>query len=83
MFSRTLTQAGHTRRFIVSARRAIGWEVRIEQDSHVVRQARYTDWHRLERAVGAIEREVVELEAQGWRTTAASGLVDSAQSTNL
>ncbi|HJR59537.1 MAG TPA: hypothetical protein VJ813_09070 [Vicinamibacterales bacterium] len=83
MFSRTLTQAGHIRRFTVSVRRAMGWEVRVEQDSEVVRQARYTDWHRLERAIGALEREMGELEAQGWRTTGSSGVTGGHQSTNL
>ena len=67
MFSRTLTHSGHIRQFIVRARRAAGWEVRVEQDRQVVRQAQYRDWHRLERALGAIEREVGELVAQGWQ----------------
>jgi hypothetical protein len=66
MFSKTLTHAGHVRRFVVSTRRASGWEVRIEQDREVVRQAAYRDWHRLERAMNAIEREVTELVSQGW-----------------
>jgi hypothetical protein len=83
MFSRTLTLAGHIRRFTVSARRAVGWEVRVEEDSQIVRQARYTDWHRLERAIGVIEREVGELEAQGWRIMAPGGAAGSNQSTNL
>jgi hypothetical protein len=83
MFSKTLTQAGHTRCFSVSARHSSGWEVRIEQDSQVVRQVLYTDWHRVERAMGSIEREVGDLEAQGWRTTAAEGGVYGRQSTNL
>ena len=83
MFSKILTQAGHTRCFSVSACQSSGWEVRIEQDSQVVRQILYTDWHRVERALGSIEREVGDLEAQGWRTAA---IVDGAyarQSTNL
>jgi len=67
MFSKTLTQAGHTRHFSVSAPSADGWEVRIEQDLEVVRSSRYFDWHRVERALSVIEREVGELELQGWR----------------
>jgi hypothetical protein len=70
MFSKTLTHSGHIRHFVVRARRAAGWEVRVEQDCQVVRQAEYRDWHRLERALGAIEREVVELVAQGWEPAA-------------
>ena len=70
MFSKTLTQAGHTRRFDVTARQSDGWEVRIEQDSQVVRQVLYTDWHRVERAMNSIERQVGDLEAQGWQPAA-------------
>jgi len=66
MFSKTLTHSGHIRHFVVRARRAAGWEVRVEEDRQVVRHAEYHDWHRLERALGAIEREVGELVAQGW-----------------
>ena len=82
MFSRTLTQAGHIRRFTVNVRRTMGWELRIEQDSQIVRQARYTDWHRVERAIGAIEREVGELEAQGWHSPLPGAPATSHQSTN-
>jgi hypothetical protein len=29
-----------------------GWEVKEERDNEVVRRVTYTDWHRVERAVG-------------------------------
>jgi hypothetical protein len=67
MFSKTLTQAGQTRSFLVQAREAEGWEVSIQQDRRVIRRIKYTDWHRLERALGAVRREVAALEEQGWR----------------
>ena len=67
MFSKTLTYQGQTRSFAVHAHAADGWEVRVEQDSRVLRRTRYSDWHRVERAVSAIEREMDELEARGWR----------------
>lgn len=67
MFSKTLTQAGHTRSFCVQAREADGWEVSIQQDSRVIRRTRYSDWHRLERALSLVRREVAALEDQGWR----------------
>lgn len=70
MFSKTLTHAGHVRHFVVRAKHASGWEVRIEQDREVVSQAQYRDWHRLERALDRIEREVGELVAQGWQPAA-------------
>ena len=67
MFFKTLTQAGHTRSFIVQAHREDGWEMRIEQDNQVIRQRRYTDWHRVERALSAMQREVDALQMQGWQ----------------
>jgi hypothetical protein len=78
MFSKTLVHAGHVRHFVVQARRASGWEVRIEEDRQVIRRREYHDWHRLERALGAIEREVGELLAQGWQTSADHPAVGSA-----
>jgi hypothetical protein len=67
MFSRELTFAGHTRTFTVDALLSSGWEVRVIQDADVIRRTCYSDWHRVERAISAIEREVSLLESQGWR----------------
>jgi hypothetical protein len=67
MFAKELTQAGHTRRFTISDAGSAGWEVRVEQDSHVVRRVCYTDWHRVERAVQMMTLQVSELEENGWR----------------
>jgi hypothetical protein len=69
MFAKELTQAGHTRRFTISDAGHQGWEVREEQDSHVVRRVCYTDWHRVERAVLVMSLQVSELEENGWRET--------------
>jgi hypothetical protein len=38
MFAKELTQAGHTKRFTISEAGGLGWEVLVEQDSHVVRR---------------------------------------------
>ena len=81
MFTKELTRDGHTRTFMVNALLSSGWEVRVEQDRDVVRETRYFDWHRVERALGAIEREVAKLEAQGWQLTARA-VSAVAQSTN-
>jgi hypothetical protein len=67
MFAKELTQAGHTRRFTITEASELGWEVREEQDSRVVRQVHYTDWHRVERALSVIALQVVALEEEGWR----------------
>lgn len=71
MFAKVLTHAGHTRGFSISDLGHDGWEVRIEQDSAVIRQLCYTDWHRVERALGAMALEVKSLEESGWRECAA------------
>jgi hypothetical protein len=67
MFTKTLTHAGHTRSFEVQAREADGWEVSVKEDTRIVRRMLYSDWHRVERALSAIRREVAALEDQGWR----------------
>ncbi len=69
MFAKVLRQAGHTKRFTISEAGSEGWEVRVEQDSHVVRRVTYTDWHRVERAVLMMSRQVSELEDSGWLQT--------------
>ena len=81
MFSKALTFGGHTRTFRVDSVSARGWEVQVVQDSDVVRRTWYSDWHRVERAISAIEREVLALEAQGWRVLPEPP--STGQSTNL
>jgi hypothetical protein len=67
MFTKELTQAGHTRRFTVSEAGILGWEVKVEQDSRVVKRVCYTDWHRVERALMSLAHQVIKLEEEGWR----------------
>jgi hypothetical protein len=69
-FEKELTQAGHSRRFTVSKAGNQGWEVTVEQDSQIVRRVRYTDWHRVERALSVIEEQVSQLEEAGWEDPA-------------
>ena len=54
MVTREHVRDGHTTRVVVT-RGTTGWDVREEQDSQVVRQVTYTDWHRVERAVQAFD----------------------------
>ena len=78
MFFRELSLSGHTRRFVLHALPSEGWEVRIEQDDTVIRRAHYSDWHRVERALLAIDREVTGLQEKGWKmVTGAFGLDQS------
>ena len=67
MFEKELTQAGHTRRFTVTEAGPLGWEVKVEQDSRVIRQICYTDWHRVERALTTLTLQVLKLDEEGWR----------------
>lgn len=45
---------GHTRRATVT-RAESGWLFREEDDTRLVRQVTYTDWHRVERAIRTFE----------------------------
>ena len=66
MYARILRKADHITRFTIRQTGASGWEVREEQDSRVVRTARYRDWHRVERAQMAFARQAALLEDAGW-----------------
>jgi hypothetical protein len=41
--------------------------VREEHDDRVLREASYSDWHRVERALSAFTLEIGQLEDRGWR----------------
>jgi hypothetical protein len=54
MQTHTRTTDGHTDLLEVT-RSTHGWEVRETRDSALVRTQRYSDWHRVERAVQVFE----------------------------
>ena len=56
--------AGHINRFIILRSRA-GWDVREERDDQVIRQANYTDWHRVERAMQVFEFHRLQAVTEG------------------
>ena len=66
MFEKELQLAGHTRKFSIQDVGKAGWEVRDEQDNRVLKQVRYTDWHRVERALNMFHLQIDALEAAGW-----------------
>jgi len=68
MYERRLRQAGHTRLFVIDESNSGGWDVRALEDTRVVKQARYDDWHRVERARLSFDREVLSLQDAGWVT---------------
>jgi hypothetical protein len=66
LFSKELRFAGHVRRFLINRLGREGWEVLEVQDRQVVKQVRYTDWHRVERALSLFNIEIGQLESEGW-----------------
>lgn len=50
LLTRERVQDGRTEKLMVT-KNDVGWHVREEHDSHVVKSADYTDWHRVERAM--------------------------------
>jgi hypothetical protein len=69
MFVKELHQAGHVRKFSIVKKGESGWEVRDVQDERVLRQACYTDWHRVERTVNIFNILIDDLESRGWAAT--------------
>jgi hypothetical protein len=66
MYTRIFRKAAQTRRFTVTPAISSGWHVRDEQDSHIIRNALYHDWHRVERAMMTFAREALTLQDAGW-----------------
>ena len=66
MYARLLRKAGQTRRFTISDTSASGWEVKEEENSRVIRQVLYNDWHRVERAMMAFALQAMSLQDAGW-----------------
>jgi hypothetical protein len=67
MFDQSISQGGHTRRFRIREADSLGWEVSEEQDSQIVRNIVYDDWHRVERARLVFRAEIALLEKSGWQ----------------
>lgn len=65
MYAAALRKQLQVRRFSIRHIRP-GWEVRDENDSGVLKQVIYKDWHRVERAIAMFEQEKAVLQAAGW-----------------
>lgn len=65
-FVKSLRNQQQTRRYSIATTN-VGWEVREERDSKVVRREHYRDWHRVERARRSISIELKALRDNGWR----------------
>jgi hypothetical protein len=64
-FEQTFRKDHHTRRLEILLN-AQGWRVVQRADTTVVRDALYTDWHRVERARRAFTVEMSGLKSEGW-----------------
>jgi hypothetical protein len=69
MFSISLRNADHTRRYSISPLSPSGWEIKLEQEGELTRHVYYHDWHRVERTLALFQLEVSKLTERGWRET--------------
>jgi hypothetical protein len=65
MYEKRLRQANHSRRFQIQERDG-AWDVRSMEDNRIVTEARYDDWHRVERARMTFGIAIRALEDEGW-----------------
>jgi hypothetical protein len=66
IFAKRFRSADHTKKFVVDEATPNGWQVREEEDNHVVKAAWLHDWHRVERMMLRFSVEGTELERAGW-----------------
>ncbi len=73
LLAKTLVRDDQVRSFHVEPAPAVGWETSERADEQVVKQQRYTDWHRVERTLTRFTREIDVLREQGWREPDSKG----------
>ena len=66
MFDLNIVSHGSVRHYSVALAGVGGWEVTLEEDRSVRWRETCADWHRVERAVARVQREVSELLERGW-----------------
>lgn len=66
IFFKRLRSDDHTREFLVGRADERGWEVREEQDHHVVKRTWMHDWHHVENAMMRFALEATQLQRAGW-----------------
>ena len=74
MLDLSLQSAEHVRHYSVCAVSPSGWELRFEEDRELRDRSFYQDWHRIERAVARVEREVRQLVDSGWMIIRDAGI---------
>lgn len=66
IFSKRLQSQEHVRGFVIDDAADLGWEVREEQDHHVVKRTWMHDWHHVENAMLKFGIEAMQLQRAGW-----------------
>jgi hypothetical protein len=72
MFDVNVVSADRERHYCVAPVGAAGWEITVEEDRAIRWREIYDDWHRVERMVARLQREVSELLDRGWTIQPAS-----------
>lgn len=72
IFSKWLTNEGHSWRFSVERDAIGGWAAREEQDNRVLRSTRVHDWHRVEQMITLFDLKASALREHGWQEIVAT-----------
>jgi hypothetical protein len=67
LLNATLLRGDQVRSFLIRLARPEGWEAAVYDDLRLVQQHLYTDWHRVEHAIGYFARQISMLHEEGWR----------------
>lgn len=77
MFAIALRHEQHTKNYRVSYAQSSGWELTLTEDLQPTRHVHFEDWHRVERALAALQLEIHELRSKGWHVEQALGVPSS------
>lgn len=66
VFAKRLRSHDHVKQFVVDEVKDRGWEVREEEDDHIVKRTWTRDWHRVENAMMRFALEAGQLQQAGW-----------------
>jgi hypothetical protein len=67
MLDLSVVSANHVRHYCVALAGDAGWVLTIVEDKEICWRETHADWHRVERSVAKMWREVSDLLERGWR----------------
>jgi hypothetical protein len=67
IFQKTLVRASESRTFQIEHVADAGWQTRVVANGCVAHQQERREWHRVERDLARLMREIEGLRRQGWR----------------